>query len=201
MDDGLDWIRRGLEQPGKSQAGLARAFGRAPSAINNLLKGRRRLRTDEVAKAARYLEVTPPPLFGDDDMTHFANGEPTIPVIGYVGAGGLTYRYAVSQAGLDNVHFGGKKRAETVAVEIRGDSLGASFDRWLVFYDDVAQPVTEDLIGKLCIVALSDDRVLIKTIRRGGRRGLFTLESNTEPPIRDVPIEWAALVTSMRPRG
>jgi antitoxin component HigA of HigAB toxin-antitoxin module len=200
MDDGLDWIRRGLERPGKTQAGLAKAFGRSPSAINNLLRGRRRLRTDEIAKAARYLEVAPPPLLSGEDFTHVANGAPTVPVIGYVGAGGLAHRYAVGHGNLDRISTPDAS-AETVAVEVRGDSLGSSFDRWLVFYDDVANPVTDDLIGKLCVVGLSDDRVLIKTIRRGRRPGLFVLESNTEPPINDTPLEWAAQVRAMRPRG
>ena len=34
----------------------------------------------------------------------------------------------------------------TVAVEIRGERLGA---RWLVYYDQVERPVTPELIGKL----------------------------------------------------
>jgi len=200
MDDGLDWIRKGLDKPGKSQAGLAKAFGRSPSAINNLLKGKRRLRTDEIVKASRYLEVMPPPLVGGEDFTHIANGAATVPVVGYVGAGDLAHRYAVGHSNLDHVEER-DATPQTVAVEVRGDSLGRSFDRWLVFYDDVASPVTEDLFGKLCVVGLSDDRVLIKTIRRGSRPGLFILESNTEPPIKDVPLEWAAKVKTMRPRS
>jgi transcriptional regulator with XRE-family HTH domain len=200
MDDVLDWIRRGLEQPGKTQAGLARALGRSPSAINNLLRGRRRLRADEIPKIARYLGMPPPSPLSSEDLTHIANGAPMVPVIGYVGAGGLTYRYAVGRTDLDNVESR-EASPETVAVEVRGDSLGRSFDRWLVFYDEVANPVTDDLIGKLCVVGLSDDRVLIKTIRRGSRPGLFNLESNTEPPIKDIPLEWAARVKAMRPRG
>jgi transcriptional regulator with XRE-family HTH domain len=199
MDDLLDWIRRGLEQPGKTQAGLARALGRSPSAINNLLNGRRRLRADEIPAIARYLGVSPPPALSEEDAIHIVNGAPTVPVIGYVGAGGLTYHYAVERTALENVEAR-EASPETVAVEVRGDSLGRSFDRWLVFYDEVANPVTDDLIGKLCVVGLSDDRVLIKTIRRGTRPGLFILESNTEPPIKDIPLEWAARVKAMRPR-
>jgi transcriptional regulator with XRE-family HTH domain len=200
MDDILRWIRGGLKQQGKTQAGLARALGRSPSAINNLLKGRRRLRTDEIPKVAHYLEISPPRLFTGDDVTHVTNGTPAIPVIGYVGAGGFAYRYAVGQGDLDKIEPE-QTMPQTVAVEIRGDSLGRSFDRWLVFYDDGAHPATENLIGKLCVVGLPDDRMLIKTIRRGSRAGLFTLESNTEPAIKDTPIEWAAQVKAMRPRG
>jgi hypothetical protein len=87
----------------------------------------------------------------------------------------------------------------SVAVEIKGSSLGEVFDRWLVFYDDVRQPVTPDLIGKLCVVGLSDDRVLIKTLERG-RNGRFNLKSNTEPVIQDAEVRWAAPVIDMKPR-
>lgn len=59
MDD-LDWIRRGLEKPGKTQTGLAKALGRSPSMITTLLKGGRLLKVREVGKIAEYLGVEPP---------------------------------------------------------------------------------------------------------------------------------------------
>ncbi len=86
-----------------------------------------------------------------------------------------------------------------MAVEIRGNSLGELFDRWLVFYDDVRRPVTEDLIGKLCVVGLADGRVLIKKIGRS-TNGLYDLLSEKEPPIENAVIEWAARVNAMAPR-
>jgi transcriptional regulator with XRE-family HTH domain len=198
MEDLLDWIRRGLRKPGKTQAGLARALGRSPSAINNLLSGKRRLRADEIATIARYLEEPPPRIDGDGELAHSAGETKRLPVLGYVGSGGEAHRYFVCKQDLD-ITAADRTNAETVAVEIRGDSLGRSFDRWLVLYDHIANPVTDDLIGKLCIVGLPDERVFIKTIRRGTREGLFTLHSNTEPPIEDTPLEWAARVKSMMP--
>jgi hypothetical protein len=88
-----------------------------------------------------------------------------------------------------------------VAVEIRGDSLGSFFNRWLVFYDDVRRPVTPDLIGELCIVGLEDGRILIKQVQRSRTEGLFNLLSSTEKPIFDVAIEWAARVNSIARRS
>jgi hypothetical protein len=58
---------------------------------------------------------------------------------------------------------------------------------------------TSDQIGRLCVVGLSDDRVLVKKIRRGSD-GLYDLLSNTEGPIRGVTIDWAARVRLMVPR-
>lgn len=110
-----------------------------------------------------------------------------------------TCYYAIAQGELDLVSAPKNATKNTVAVEIRGKSLGAIFDRWLVYYDHVRRPVTPDLIGKLCIVGLPDNRVLIKQIRRGAH-GLFDLYSEHEEPIRGVGIEWAAKVISIDQR-
>lgn len=56
----IEWIRKGLERPGKTQVGLAKALDRAPSAVSNLLKGARELKQREVARIAQYLEIEPP---------------------------------------------------------------------------------------------------------------------------------------------
>lgn len=123
-----------------------------------------------------------------------------VPIIGYVGAGAEAHYYADAQGPFDTVPAPSGSSRNTVAVEIRGESLGPLFSHWLVFFDDVKSPVTEDLIGKLCVVGLTDDRVLIKQIKRSRTKGLFHLLSQTEPPILDVEIAWAAMVKTLSPR-
>lgn len=136
-----------------------------------------------------------------DDLAESATAmAETTPVVGYVGAGAEAHYYALPADELDAVPSPIGATPETVAVEIRGSSLGPLFDRWVAFYDDVRRPATDDLLGKLCVVGLSDERVLIKRLERGRRAGLYRLASNTEPPIEDVPIEWAARVKNMVPR-
>jgi hypothetical protein len=120
-----------------------------------------------------------------------------VPVIGYVGAGAATHLYAVAQGDLDEVDAPAGARDATVAVEIRGDSLGPFFNRWLVFFEHERGPATPELIGQLCVVALEDERVLIKQLARGRREGLFTLLSQSEAPIEDVRIRWAAKVKTI----
>jgi transcriptional regulator with XRE-family HTH domain len=201
--DELEWIRRGLEKPGKTQTGLARAMGVSPSAVTQLLKGRRELKYREIRPVAQYLDVTPP------GMPEAAPEDPplddhsrTVPVVGYVGAGAATHYYAVSQGELDRVPAPEGDKGKTVVVEIRGDSLGKAFNQWLVFYDEVHRPVDRDLHGKLCVVGLADDRILVKKLHvKGG--GLFDLISNTEDeePIRNVAVEWAAKVKRLEPRS
>lgn len=134
------------------------------------------------------------------------NGHPdehTVPLVGYVGAGAAAHFYAVAQGELDRVPAPAGATASTVATEIRGDSVGPLFNRWLVYYDDVRSPVTPDMLGRLCVVGLFDDRVLVKQIARSKKvKGMYDLISNsfTEPPIEGVEIMWAAKVTNMVPR-
>jgi hypothetical protein len=123
----------------------------------------------------------------------------TVPLVGYVGAGAQAYFFS-DQGEIDRVPAPEGSAESTVAVEIRGESLGSFFDRWIVYYDDIRRPVTADLLGKLCVVGTDDGRVLIKKIQRSKARGLFHLLSQTEGPILDVRLEWAARVKSMVPR-
>ena len=152
---------------------------------------------DEAKRYARRFQVTPEWLLTGRGLSPTGEEEapaPKIQVVGYVGAGSTAHFYDVAQGNLDEVSGPACSPAETVAVEIRGDSLGSFFNRWLVYYDDVRRPLTPDLIGQLCVVGLADDRVLIKQVQRGSAEGLFNLISATEKPIVDVTIRWAARV-------
>lgn len=132
-----------------------------------------------------------------DDEDEFRE---TVPLKGYVGAGAAAHFYGDADSELERVPAPKKSSKHTVAVEIRGESLGRLFDSWLVYYDEVRSPVTQDMIGVLCVVGLNDDRVLVKRIKRARTPGLFHLESNTEGTINDVEIAWAAKVIDMKPR-
>ncbi len=193
----VDWIRAALDETGKTRSGLARAHGRSPSAVTDLLNGRRRLRADEIAIAAAYLGVEPPRLIGGGRAPPT---RATVPLVGHVGAGAIAHFYADGQGPFDEVGAPDAASAKTVAVQIRGHSLGALFDNWLVFYDDVREPPGDDLVGRMCVCGLADGRVLIKALKRSHIGGLWTLLSNAEPPIYDVALDWAALVREMRPR-
>jgi transcriptional regulator with XRE-family HTH domain len=126
-----------------------------------------------------------------------------VPLVGYVGAGAEAHYYAVSDENLDRVRAPDGATEHTKAVEIKGDSLGSLFNHWLVFFDDVRSPVTPDLIGRLCVVGLPDDRVLIKKLRRHGKgTDLYDLLSDEkrEAPIEGVVVAWAARVRTMVPK-
>lgn len=56
------------------------------------------------------------------------------------------------------------------------------------------------MIGRRAVVRLADDRVLVKTVRRGSQSGLYTLVSLNAPDIEDVALLWAAPIDWIKPR-
>lgn len=191
MDD-LEWIREGLLKPGKSRSGLAAAMGRSPSAVTALLKGERKLKADEIGVVARYLEVDAP----TPQRSRF------VPIIGLAGAranGSIVFSENEGSFGDAPVPPGGNEN--TRALEVRGESMrGVAEDGWLVYYDDRRDPPDASMLGELCVVGLADGRTLIKYVYPGSEPGLFNLESTTEATIRNVVVEWAAVVTAIIPR-
>ena len=123
-----------------------------------------------------------------------------MPVAGYVGAGSEAHFYAEGQGPLGEAPAPEGSTAGTVAVEVRGESLGPFFDGWLVYFDDVRSPITDDLLGQLCVVGLADGRVLVKKVLRGREAGIFALHGQFSDPILDAEITWAAPVKAVAPR-
>lgn len=190
--------------PGK-QAGLAKALGRNfdQSQVSRWLKGVEPTGT----RYDRIIELaTEKGVLGDirsEDVSEMIEPVPkrTVKLKGYVGAGSVGHFYEVAENDLGEVEANDKATDKTAALEIIGSSLGKFFDRWLAYYDDVRRPVTDDLIGQLCVVGLPDNRVLVKKIQRGRKKGRYDLIANleSEEPIKDVEIAWAALVVDLRP--
>jgi transcriptional regulator with XRE-family HTH domain len=182
MDMG-ERIRMARKARGLSQAGLGKAVGISQPAVRKIESGK--------TVRSRYLQ---------DVADYLGIEHAEVPIVGYVGAGAQTHFFADGLDPFETVTAPAGSTSRTVALEIRGESLGALFEHWLVFYDDIRSPVTNDLIGKLCVVGLTDQSVLIKQIKRSKSHGLFHLLSQTEPPILDVALSWAARVKSMVPR-
>jgi len=204
QDDVYRRIRRRLAAVKKTELGAAEAAGLGRDAIRDI---RRKPKTmpsiRTLERLAPVLRTTPWWLaFGHGNETLPDEEEPgrrVVPVVGYVGAGATAHFYAVSQGGLDDVPAPDGSTDRTVAVEIRGDSLGPLFDRWLAFYDDVRSPIVTELLGQLCVVGLADDRVLIKRVRRGRGKTFDLFSQSKENDVLGVEVAWAARVKLMAP--
>ncbi|MPZ36646.1 MAG: XRE family transcriptional regulator [Rhizobiales bacterium] len=210
-------LRLAREQFFKSARQAARALDMAASTYGAHERaedpGGRDYGPDEARIYARRFKVAPEYLLtgrgprpDHDDESSFEpdapdeSRPPVVRVKGYVGAGAQAHFYAVNQGDLDEAPAPADATLRTVAVEIRGNSLGPTWDRALVFYDDVRRPVTPDLIGKLCVVGLENGQVLVKKLMRSRAHGLFNLVSDFGDPIENVKVEWAARVKSLKPR-
>jgi transcriptional regulator with XRE-family HTH domain len=183
----------------KSAADLARRSKVNPTTMRAYLSGERNPPLsvcEEIGRATGYRGRW---LF-DGTGPKKAVAPATVPLVGYVGAGAQAHIFADAQGPFDDVEAPEDATEKTVGVEVRGESLGALFDQWLVFYDDVHDPPHDGMLRKLCVCGLADGRILVKLLMRGQLAGHFTLLSNTEPPIYDAIVEWAAIVKSMRPR-
>ncbi len=145
-------------------------------------------------RLAKALGVRPHELIYDPQ-------EEIVPIVGYVGAGSEAHYYADAQNVGEYARMPVNGSSASVAVEIRGTSLGPALDGWLAYYDDVRAPPTHDMMRRLCVVGLEDDRVLVKLLYPGTGAGLYNLHSNTsEPIIENVAIRWAALVVDIARR-
>lgn len=188
----LTELREAAELTQKQLAKLAKT---SQPQINRLETGERELTKPWAERLAPALKVSARDIL-------FPPERQVVALVGFVGASGaLEHFYANGQGPFEEVPAVEGSTKATVAVEVRGNSMGSDFDRALVYYDDVRRPVTGDLIGKLCVVGLPDGRVLVKKISRSkGSRTLFHLSGQFGDPILDTPIEWAAKVKSIVPR-
>ena len=173
-----------------SQEEAAAALGTTRNQYAKLEGGSRRLSDVWIARAAAA--------YGIDAGDVVTDRRAMVPVVGYVGAGSEAH-FGTAQGPMDEVAAPDGSTPQTVAVEVRGDSLGTFFDGWIVFYDDVRSPITDDLVGRLCVVGLEDGRILVKMVRRS-RSGRFDLHGQFGEPVLDVALAWAAPVKGFAPR-
>jgi hypothetical protein len=198
-------IERRLKATGKKAATASREAGLSSSGIYNLKRGAKGKIATKGGNASTFAALAPV-LDTTVDWLTTGNGPETLSdglksdiiVKGYVGASAKGHIYAAPESNLDKIPVP-KITSSTTAVEIKGDSLGSLFDRWYVVYDERREEVTPDMIGRLCVVGLPDDRVAVKVVRRAGKR--FDLISQTgKDDILNVVVEWAARVKIMVPR-
>ena len=64
----LEWIRKGLEKPGLSQAGLAEALGIDRAQVTRLLQGKRELKVRELKLVGDYLGAAAPAMAATDAL-------------------------------------------------------------------------------------------------------------------------------------
>jgi lambda repressor-like predicted transcriptional regulator len=189
-------IRAALKEAKLSMKAASLAAGRGETFVRDMLDRDRVPSVENLTALASVLSMTVAELIGEAAPTG------TVPIVGLAGAGPEgTVAFSESDGELGEAPVPPGATDSTVAVEVRGTSMrGIADDGWLVYYDDRRDPPTEDLLGLPCVIELDDGRVLVKWLRRGSRKGRFTLESVSAPLMEDVKVKWAARVTFIMPQ-
>lgn len=187
-----------MKRAGLNQPGLARAASRprqpvSQQVVQHLLAGRNAT-SKHLPALAEALSVSLDWLAAGKGKLRPAEAL----LVGKVGAGSEITRFEEGTV-LAGIEMPPGMDAPNAA-EITGDSQYPLQEGWLIFYGPEHQGVSEDCIGKLCVVQVKDGPTLLKTLKRGSRKGIFRLESWNAPPREDVKLLWAARVIDIRPR-
>lgn len=185
------FAREWLAAKGIRQAEVAARTGHDKSEISLWVNGGRRFNTDVLREFAEVMGIQPA------DLLRLPGARETEALlVGKVGAGAEITRFdeGVVLAGMDLTAGLGPNVAE-----ISGDSQYPLQDGWRVAYGPEHQGVSERCVGELCVVQVQDGPTLLKTLKRGSRKGLWRLESWNAPPREDVKLAWAALVNGILP--
>lgn len=179
------------KRAGLSQSKLAELAGTSQPQIQRLERGTRGLSKKWATKIAPHVRAIPEELmFGDQ----------TVAIVGIVSAGEAHFGSETGDQNLGRARMPRGGTEVTVAVEVRGDSLGGAFDGWLIYYDERREPPTEDMLGTLCVVGMVSGQVLVKTLMRGRVAGHYDLFSGVGGmPMTDQLVAWAARVTAIMP--
>jgi phage repressor protein C with HTH and peptisase S24 domain len=203
------WIALRLKMIGKRQVELAREIGLDPSAVSKLIKGERRLQTDEIAPLAAALQVTGETLLRalrEDDDTAVpvsgARGEPAAAPERYIPFGKPSAELDTipirsgARAGdeqemfLEDGPVGYTRRPASLAgiksayaLYAMGDSMSPRYEAgWILFVN----PFKPAGPGRDVVVEKTDGAVLVKQlVRRAG--GKVVLRS-INPAYKDIEI-------------
>jgi len=200
ISERLQWARKNHGRH-NSPTDAARSFGWTVSTYLGHENGDRAPSRELAKKYARAYRVRWEWLLEGEGKPTSGERAKTTSAVGYVGAGAEILPFDDhSPGGLEEVEIPPGVPDDAVLVIVRGDSMYPRyFENEMLFYVRQMDDPREH-IGKECVVALADGRMLVKILRRAPD-GLFNLESWNAPLIEAVAIKWAAPVLARMNRN
>ncbi|MDF2369412.1 MAG: XRE family transcriptional regulator [Rhizobiaceae bacterium] len=164
-----NWLVENLNRPGFSQTGLATALGLHPSAINKVVKGKRLLKSQEIADAASYFGVALPSIGAAAGDGLFQDKLVGVIIAGQAEAGAFREVDDLNQSEPEmlslppDIDF---PNARQFAVTVSGDSMNQLKPRPILSGDRVVCLAFEDIEKN---ISLRDGMVvLVERTRDGG---------------------------------
>lgn len=185
-------LKDARKRAGHTQDGLGKLANSGRSTIVKLEKGDLPMTEAWAKRLAPHLNVRPDQLWDG----------PSVPIVGYVGAGQRVYAYDDLAGAGDSISRPPMTSGDLFAVEVRGESmLPLAEEGWHIVYTAEATVDEHEVIGKVCVVEVDPDgAMLVKRVVRGSKPYHYHLLSLNAPAMEDVRLRWAAVVKAIVPR-
>ena len=189
------WFLDLLKKHKISQRQLSKKMDLDPAAISYILSAKRRITLDEARLMAEILLV---PL---NELMRHAGVEvmddvKKVPISGFVGKDGVVT--ILPNGTHDTVLAPSAVPPNTFALQVR--LINHSHDGWLSFVSGTQQP-PEDLLDQLCLVALTDGRMIKAIISKGYKANLYNLLPHPDWAVMEnQQVAWCAKILWILPQ-
>lgn len=199
MGESSDRLRMARERAKfKSARAAALRHGWTVSTYASHENGQTDVPSKEAKKYAKAFKVSAGwILTGDGPMA----AQNLVKLMGYIGAGAeITPEHEqVPEDGLDEIELPYAIGVDAVAFEVKGPSMLPKYDPGALIVCSSSPRNPDDFIGAEVAVRTTNGNRYLKKLRPGSRRGVYTLESFNDDPIRDVKIAWLGQVLAIIP--
>lgn len=184
-----------LERTGGNQSELARRLLVTQPTISRWINDGQepeKSNHDRILKEARELGIVSLPV---------EQGGAPPRIIGVIGPGGqVHFREQEADRNGANMPPRGPTDYMVALIVEKGGGGSHATDGSLIYYDSRREKPTVDMLGKLCVVGLTDGRTIMARLLPGSRPDFYHLIGTDSSALLDQTVEWAARVAWIEPQ-